>query len=185
MKRIARRWLLALLVGAVPLATLAAALGPQQASEATRVSGGSSASGLDLAAMNRAVDPCTDFYQFACGEWQTRNPIPADRPSWGRFAEVRERNYNTLRTILEQAAAGKDPATRKIGDYWASCMDEAAIEKRGATPLDALTRKISELPAVSALPEVVGELHLAGANAFFGFWAQADFKKSDVVIAQI
>ena len=68
---------------------------------------------------------CTDFYQFACGGWLAANPIPADRPRWGRFDELQERNDEVLRRVLEAAAAGRDAAAKKIGDYYATCMDEA------------------------------------------------------------
>ena len=87
--------------------------------------------GLQLDAIDRSADACTDFFQYACGAWMAKNPVPADRSSWGRFDELQERNNETLRKILEAAAAGRDPAARKIGDYYASCMDETAINAKG------------------------------------------------------
>ena len=111
-----------------------------------------SQSGLELQALNRSVDPCTDFYQFACGEWLANNPVPPDRSSWGRFEEVAERNSATLRTILDAAASGRDPETKKIGDYYASCMDEAAIDKKGAAPLDPELKRIAALTTAADLP---------------------------------
>ena len=108
-----------------------------------------SASGLQLDAMDRTADACTDFYQFACGAWMAKNPMPADRSSWGRFDELQERNNETLRKILDAAAAGRDPASKKIGDYYASCMDETAINAKGAAPLDPLLKKIAALTSVN------------------------------------
>src|SRR6185436_11470883 len=108
-----------------------------------------SASGLQLDAIDRSADACTDFFQYACGAWMAKNPIPADRSSWGRFDELQERNNETLRKILDAAAAGRDPSSKKIGDYYASCMDETAINAKGAAPLDPLLKKIAALTGVN------------------------------------
>jgi endothelin-converting enzyme/putative endopeptidase len=144
---------------------------------------GPSASGLQLDAIDRAADACTDFFQFACGAWMAANPIPADRSSWGRFDELQERNNDTLRTILDAAAAGTDPAAKKIGDYYASCMDETAINGKGAAPLGPLLEKIAALTSVSRLAPLVAELHTIGVKAFFTFGAEADFKDASLEMA--
>ena len=86
---------------------------------------------FDLEAMDRAADPCTDFYQFACGNWIKNNPIPSDQSRWGRFNELGENNRLILRDILEgisAPSAERNANDQKIGDYYASCMDEDAIE---------------------------------------------------------
>ncbi len=127
-----RRSIIAFLLVSLPLATT---LVVAQSGTPTPPAA-PSASGLDLGAIDRRANPCTDFYQFACGEWTARNPIPADRSRWGRFDELQEKNNDILRRILETAAAGRDPEARQIGDYYASCMDEAGVEKKGASPLD-------------------------------------------------
>jgi len=142
-----------------------------------------SASGLELTAVNRGADPCSDFYQFACGGWLVANPIPADRARWGRFDELREKNLEVLRRVLEQAAAGRDAATKKIGDYYATCMDEETINRRGATPLEPDLKNIASLQGADRLPELVAELHKTGVNALFGFGAEGDFKDATTVIA--
>jgi putative endopeptidase len=142
-----------------------------------------SASGLQLDALDKTADACTDFYQFACGGWIAKNPVPSDRASWGRFEELQERNNETLHRILDAAAAGSDPASKKIGDYYASCMDEPAIDAKRAGPLDPLLKKIAALSSVNDLAPLVAELHTIGVNVFFQFGSQADFKDASVEMA--
>src|SRR3954468_1244435 len=89
----------------------------------------SAASAIEIDALDRKIDPCTDFYQFACGGWIAKNPVPADKRSYGRFAEVQDRNLTTLRRILETPGATGDQ--KKAADYYAACMDESAIEAAG------------------------------------------------------
>src|SRR6185369_5749355 len=169
-----KRFIVSLTFVALPLATvIARAQSPAP----------SSTSGLQLDAMDRSADACTDFYQYACGGWTAKNPVPADRASWGRFEELQERNNDTLHKILDAAATGADPASKKIGDYYASCMDEAAIDAKGAAPLDPLLKKINALTSVNALAPLVAELHTIGVNAFFSFGAEADFKDASVEMA--
>ncbi len=142
-----------------------------------------SSSGLQLDALDRTADACTDFYQLACGGWIAKNPVPSDRASFGRFEELQEQNHNRLRRILETAAAASDPGSKKIGDYYASCMAETAINARGAAPLDPLLKQIAALSSVSHLAPLVAELHTIGINVFFTFGSQADFKDSSVEMA--
>jgi putative endopeptidase len=150
---------------------------------ATAGQGSSSASGLQLDAMDKTADACSDFYRFACGNWMAKNPVPADRASWGRFDELQERNNETLKKILESATAGADPGSKKIGDYYASCMDESAINGKGAAPVDPLLKKIAALASPNALAPLVAELHTIGINPFFNFGAEADFKDASVEMA--
>src|SRR5438270_8956235 len=88
---------------------------------------------LDVSSMDKSIDPCVDFYQYSCGGWQQKNPIPPDQTSWSVYGKLYLDNLNFLRGILEQAATAKnrDAVTQKIGDYYGACMDEASANKRG------------------------------------------------------
>ena len=142
-----------------------------------------SSSGLQLDALDRTADACTDFYQFACGGWIADNPVPPERSGWGRFDELQERNNEVLHTILESAAGGADASLKKIGDYYASCMDESAINAKGGGALDPLLKKIDALSSPAGLAPLVAELHTIGVNVFFQFGSQADFKDASVEMA--
>jgi endothelin-converting enzyme/putative endopeptidase len=132
--------------------------------------------GFDVAHIDRAALPCTDFYQFACGTWLAKNPTPPDQPSWNRGFELYLRNGATLRGILE---SDKD----KIGDDYAACMDEAGIEALGLKPLETALAAIDGMKSKADLPRVVAQLHRLGADAVFSFGAEQDFKDASVVIA--
>ena len=95
---------------------------------------------LDPAAMNRTADACVDFYEYSCGGWRKMNPIPSDQTSWSVYAKLYEDNLNYLRGILEEAStpASRDVVTQKIGDYYASCIDEAEVEKLRAKPCNRI-----------------------------------------------
>lgn len=192
-REIRLRLLLAFALVALPLAAVFARAQADRvpprdttAPSTSAVTAAGSASGLQLSALNRSVDACTDFYQYACGGWLAANPIPSDRARWGRFDELQERNFEVLRGILEkasQAGSSGDAGTRKIGDYYATCMDEAAINRRGVSPLDPDLKNIAALASVDRLPELLAELHKIGVGAFFGFDAEGDFKDASTVIA--
>src|SRR5216684_8650735 len=95
---------------------------------------------LDLTSMDQTIDPCTDFYTYSCGGWMKKNPIPPDQTSWGVYSKLEDENKLILREILETAATtdpGRDTVKEKIGDYYAACMDEKAIDAAGSRPLKA------------------------------------------------
>ena len=142
---------------------------------------------FDAAALDKSADPCVDFYQFSCGGWTKKNPVPADQPVWGRFSELAERNRAILHGILEKAAvqtAGRTPNEQKIGDYYASCMDEAAINKKGIAVLKPEFERIDAVKDRNGLPGLVAHLHGEGVNVLFAFGSGADFKNAKEVIGQ-
>jgi putative endopeptidase len=142
---------------------------------------------LDTSAMDRSVDPCVDFYNFSCGKWLAANPIPADRPAWSVYAKTGQDNQRFLWGLLEEAGkldAGREANTQKIGDYFAACMDEAAIEKAGAAPLQPELAAIDALKSRAGLADLVARLHLrgGGGSAFFGFGSGQNPKNASQVI---
>ena len=145
------------------------------------------AQSFDPALLDDAVAPCDDFFQYACGSWVAKNPIPADQARWGTFNELRDRNLELLRAILEEASAASepDPIEKKIGAYYGACMDEAAIEEAGVEPLDRELAVIEELSSKHDLAALLASLHTRGVNAFFRFGSQQDFDDASRMIADI
>src|ERR1700748_2182091 len=107
---------------------------------------------IDHSFMAVKADPCGNFFRYACGGWIDANPIPADQSSWGLDQELMQRNQLQLRAILEKAAQNPTPDTRKIGDFYAACMDEAGIDKKGLAPLGPELEKIDALDDKAKLP---------------------------------
>src|SRR5271168_2602055 len=102
---------------------------------------------LDLNSMDRSADPCVDFYQYTCGGWMKNNPIPPDQASWDVYGKLANDNEQFLWGILEEDAKLKDrtPVQQKIGDYYAACMDTAAIDKLGLKPLQPELDRIAAI----------------------------------------
>src|SRR5690348_13185056 len=104
------------------------------------------APGFSLDNIDKTVDPCVDFYQYACGNWIKRAVIPPDQSQWVSFVELNERNQTTLRGILEKAAVdapGRNPIDQKIGDFYSACMDEKAVDAKGLDPVKPELERIA------------------------------------------
>lgn len=140
--------------------------------------------GFDLSQLDRSADPCNDFYQFACGGWRAKNPIPADKSRWGRYDEMAENNRTRLKELLEKAAASpKNPLEKQVGDYYTACMDEPAVEKLGTTPLQAYFKRIDAVKTNKDLITLIAALHKDGIPALFRFSSDPDFRNANLVIA--
>ena len=134
--------------------------------------------------IDRTADPCTNFYQYACGTWMKNNSIPSDRSVWARFSEVAARNESILRDILETSAAKKNGSAveQKIGDYYSACMDEKAIDSKGTAPLKPELDRIEAIQSKSDLAALLAHTHLRGGSAFFNLTSRADYKNSNLII---
>jgi len=144
---------------------------------------------LNLESMDRSADPCVDFYRYACGGWQKQNPIPPDQTSWSVYSKLYQDNLNFLRNILEEAAKpapGRDPVTREIGDFYAACMDEAAANQRGISPLRPQLDDIAALKSVQQIAPIVARLQLEyGEDALFSSGSSQDPDNSEQEIAEL
>jgi predicted metalloendopeptidase len=137
---------------------------------------------IDPAQLDDSVQACQDFYAYAVGGWLKANPIPADKARYGAFEELFERNRAILKTILEETSARKDwkkgSIQQKVGDFYASGMDEAAIEKAGTKPLQAWLARIDRLKGPGDLPGYLAQAQLRDLRGGIGFRIDQDEKDS-------
>jgi putative endopeptidase len=150
---------------------------------------GQSPKAIDPRNMDTSVKPCDDFYQYADGAWIKANPVPADKSRWGSFEELADRNRDTLKAILDEVSAKKNwPAgsiEQKVGDFYASGMDGAAIEKTGISPLKPLFAVVDGLRTNGDLAPVLGQLRASGVSAGFGFAVAQDPRESTRYIGSL
>jgi putative endopeptidase len=142
--------------------------------------------GFDIASLDRSVDPCVDFYKFSCGGWMAANPLPGDQARYGRFDALQDRNREVLRKMLEAAAVdkpGRSVLDQKIGDFYAACMDQKAIDSRGLAALKPDLDRIAALKNKKDLAGLVAELIRTGNAEFFNFSSEQDAKDSTQEIA--
>jgi putative endopeptidase len=150
---------------------------------------------LDPTSMDRSVDPCTDLYTYSCGGWMKKNPIPADQASWAVYSKLYQDNQRFLWGVLQdlsQRTAGRSADQQKLGDYFAACMDTAAVERAGLAPLQPRLQRIAALKSKSEIPAYLGSEHLltrvyeygrGPSGALFRFTSDQDLGNSDQVIA--
>ena len=163
---------------ALLLAFVSAWLAAQQSSPAHEPA-------LDTTSMDRAADPCSDFFQYSCGGWIKKNPIPPDQSSWDTYSKMQDENLARLRGILETESAPdpkRDASEQKIGDYYASCMDEKTIESKGLDPLRAPLDRIANLSSKDQIADVAAAM--VHDNVLFHFSSTQDFRDASQEIAE-
>ncbi len=155
---------------------------------------------FSLDQVDKSLDPCTDFFQYACSKWIKANPIPPDQAGWGTFNSLALWNIAAVHNTLEEAAQpspNRTPVQQKVGDYYAACMDEDAINKAGIAPLQPELDRIAELKKKSQLPEVMASIHqiIRPANlnfidavyqgVVFGIYSQPGFDDARMTLAAL
>lgn len=147
---------------------------------------GASIRAFNLADLDTTCAPCENFYKFATGGWEKRVPIPAAYSNWSSFNELTERNFATIREILESAARERrqerDPERQKLGNLYATCMDSTEAERRGLSPLRADLDRIASISTRAQLKAEIARLHSVGIGVGFGSGSQQDPSDSRRVI---
>ena len=149
---------------------------------------GKAAPGFSLDTIDKTVDPCVDFYQYACGNWIKNSEIPPDQAQWVSFVELNERNKDIERGILEKASrggSGRNAIDQKIGDLYGSCMDEKTVNSKGIGALKPELDRIDAAKTKEALIDEVAHVHMTGPNALFNFYSSSDLHNADQVIANV
>jgi putative endopeptidase len=152
---------------------------------------------FDVTQVDRGLDPCADFYQYACKKWIAKNPIPPDQANWWLGAKLMLWNQTVVRDILEKASADdpkRNPSEQKIGDHYASCMNEAQINAKGITAIQPELDRIAALQSKTQLPEELARIHRitftlapgtdsGSTTALFGFSSSQDLDDASKVVA--
>jgi len=144
---------------------------------------------LDVSAMDKSIDPCIDLYHYSCGGWQKKNPIPPDQTSWSVYGKLYQDNLIFLRGILEQSGPStpqRDAVTQKIGDFYASCMDESAADKRGVAAIQPQLDAIAGLKSVKDMASLIAGVSLPfGRTLLFAAGSTQDPDNSEQEIADL
>lgn len=142
--------------------------------------------GLDAQVIDKSADPCTNFFQYACGNFSKLYPIPADMPGFGTGAMVFNHTEYVLHALLDKYASdnpSRTPNEQKIGDFYASCMDTNAIHAAGLKPLQPELDRVGALKDKKELTPLLAHFQLINVNAFFNYGEQQDFKDARKQIA--
>jgi putative endopeptidase len=145
--------------------------------------------GVQVGDLNRQVAACTDFYEFANGTWRAQNPIPASLPRWSRRIAAHEANWQRQQTVLEEVSRKSDwpsgSVEQVVGDHYASCMDETAVDGAGLTPLAPLLAEIDAIRTPGDIQRIIRRLHELAVPAPFTTNGEADFHNGNDFIENI
>ncbi len=155
---------------------------------------------FSLNQVDKSLDPCKDFFQYACSKWVKANPIPPDQGGWGTFNSLALWNIAAVHKTLEEAAQpspNRTPVQQKVGDYYAACMNEDAVNKAGIAPLQPELDRIARLKKKSELPEILASIHqiirpanlnfidAAYQGVVFGIYSQPGFDNAHTTLAAL
>jgi len=140
---------------------------------------------FDPNAVDKSVEPCADFYQYACATWMKTHPIPPDRSAWDPYYELAEKDADIVRGILEGREPGQGEDYHKVTTYYAACMNESMVEKKGLQALESDFRLIGQIRTAEDSAVALAKAQTLGADALFAFYSDQDFKDSEHVIAAL
>jgi putative endopeptidase len=144
---------------------------------------------LDPANIDTTCAACRDFFQYANGGWLARTQIPGDRPLWGSFSELQDKNFAALHEVLNEAAAKAattgDPNLRKLGLFYGSCMDSTRVEREGLRPLQDELSRIDAMRSPADVQAEIARLQQQQVDVGFAFHSRPDAKRSQRTIAEI
>src|SRR5215470_12948556 len=135
--------------------------------------------------IDKSVDPCADFYQYACGTWMKTHPIPPDRSAWDPYYELDEKDAEIVRGILDGREPGGGEDYRKVSAYYAACMDEGTVNEKGLQALEDDFRRIANMRTADDSVVALAAVQSLGAEALFAFYADQDLGNSEHVIATL
>src|SRR3989475_2542263 len=138
---------------------------------------------FSAAYIDKSADPRADFARYAFGAWQKMNPVPPDKARWGSFNELEQFNQRSLKSILEAAAArAHEPGSveQKVGDFFKSAMDTAAVDAAGLKPVEADLARVAAIASTPELERALATLHDRGVDGFFRVFVRADQKRSEI-----
>lgn len=151
---------------------------------------------FDVRHLDRSVEPCVNFFRYTCNSWIAANPIPPQEVAWGTVSKLERWNEEALRRILEQASSNPNRSSieQTIGDYYAACMDEKAIDAKGIAAIAPELQRIQDLRDKSQLAKALARLHritftISGQSPsgfytpIFGFASGQDFNDATKVVA--